>query len=421
MRLYNPFIRILTLLFLATSPLLASAQNKAVDATTLKGKILCGYQGWFRCPGDPANMGWIHWSRNGQKISPASLTFEMWPDMSDYSPAERYPAPGFTYPDGRQAELFSSDNTRTVLRHFEWMQDYNIDGAWLQHFLVDLPGGPSPGRYPSRMRVLGYVRDAARKTGRAWALSYDVSGMPTERIYDAITTDWKRMVDTKTTTDSRYLHDGGKPVVQIWGFYHNNTGNAMTAELANRLIDFFKTPGPYSAYLVGGGDWNWRKNPDPEWRKLYNRFDAYIPWNVGNYTVDAAGIKRASTNTWAEDKQDCEQRGQTWIPVVYPGFSWDNLTQKPAGSTNIPRRRGQFLWEQFHTLAKMHVTSVYVAMFDEVDEGTAIFKVTSTPPVEAHFVGYEGLPSDWYLRLVGEGSRMLQGKRPITPEIPLKP
>jgi hypothetical protein len=41
--------------------------------------------------------------------------------------------------------------------------------------------------------------------------------------------------------------------------------------------------------------------------------------------------------------------------------------------------------------------------------------------VEAHFVGYEGLPSDWYLRLVGEGSRMLQGKRPITPEIPLKP
>ena len=30
----------------------------------LHGEIMCGYQGWFRCPGDPANMGWIHWSCN---------------------------------------------------------------------------------------------------------------------------------------------------------------------------------------------------------------------------------------------------------------------------------------------------------------------------------------------------------------------
>ena len=41
-------------------------------------------------------------------------------------------APGFTYPGGRQAELFNSDNARTVLRHFEWMRDYGIDGAWLR-------------------------------------------------------------------------------------------------------------------------------------------------------------------------------------------------------------------------------------------------------------------------------------------------
>ena len=60
-------------------------------------------------------------------------------------------------------------------------------------------------------------------------------------------------------------------------------------------------------------------------------------------------------------------------------------------------------------------------MFDEVDEGTAIFKVTSAPPTQAHFVGYEGMPSDWYLRLVGEGGRMLRGQRPLSAEIPIKP
>jgi len=137
-----------------------------VDTASLRGKVMCGYQGWFRCPNDAANLGWIHWSRDSQQIAPDLLSFEMWPDMAEYFPMERYRAPGFTYPGGRQAELFSSDYARTVLRHFEWMRDYGIDGAWLQHFLVDLPGGPLASRYPSRLRVLNHVRAAALKTGR---------------------------------------------------------------------------------------------------------------------------------------------------------------------------------------------------------------------------------------------------------------
>ena len=38
-----------------------------VDATTLRHKVLCGYQGWFRCPGDPAGEGWRHWSRDSRR------------------------------------------------------------------------------------------------------------------------------------------------------------------------------------------------------------------------------------------------------------------------------------------------------------------------------------------------------------------
>jgi hypothetical protein len=60
----------------------------------------------------------------------------------------------------------------------------------------------------------------------------------------------------------------------------------------------------------------------------------------------------------------------------------DNLQRKPAGSTLIPRRGGRFLWEQFHELSQLAVDCVYVAMFDEVDEGTAIFKITSSPPAQ---------------------------------------
>lgn len=405
----------------ANEPGTGGIPSAPVDATTIRHKVMCGYQGWFRCPGDASGLGWIHYSRNGKLITPETLVFEMWPDVRELGQDERFPAPGFTLPDGSPAELFSSDNAATVRRHFEWMRDYGIDGAWLQHFLVDLPGEPSANRYASRRRVLGHVATAAEQTGRVWALSFDIAALPTDRIFNALTAEWMRLVDEKITAGPRYLHEGGRPVVQIWGFYFQNQHNLMTAELANRLIDFFKAPGRYSAFLVGGGDWNWRRNPDPAWQKFYRRFDAYCPWNIDNYTNDQDGGKHASMSYWAEDKHECEKAGVFWLPVVYPGFSWNNLQRLPPGTSTIPRRGGQFLWEQFHELSKLGVDSVYVAMFDEVDEGTAIFKVTSSPPTQGRFVSYDGFPSDWYLRLVGQGARLLCEKRPVSAEIPIKP
>ncbi len=391
------------------------ARGEVVDPTTLRGKVMAGYQGWFRCPGDAAGKGWVHWSREGKRIAPETLTFEMWPEMSEFP--ERFAAPGFTHPDGTQAELFSSDSAATVLKHFEWMRDYGIDGAWLQHFVVELPGAPAQSRYASRRRVLDHVRAAAEQTGRVWALTFDMTGMKPERIHEVLTTEWKKLVDEGVTREARYLHEGGRPVVEIFGFYPA----MLSPDVASGLIDFFQAPGPYRAWLVGGGDWNWRRNPDPAWQKIYRRFDAYSPWNIGNLSPTADGTQRATTNYWADDQRECEQHGMRWLPVVYPGFSWDNLKRAPAGSTTVPRRGGQFLWEQFRALSKLGVDSVFVAMFDEVDEATAIFKVTSAPPTQAHFLGYEGLPPDWYLRLVGAGAKLLREKTPIPAELPIQP
>jgi hypothetical protein len=85
--------------------------NQTVDATTLHKKVMCGYQGWFRCPGDGGSQ-WIHWSRSSSQITTNTLTFEMWPDMSEYT--NKYATPGFTYPGGAQAYLFSSQDQQTV-------------------------------------------------------------------------------------------------------------------------------------------------------------------------------------------------------------------------------------------------------------------------------------------------------------------
>ena len=58
---------------------------------------------------------------------------------------------------------------------------------------------------------------------------------------------------------------------------------------------------------------------------------------------------------------------------------------------------------------------IYVAMFDEVDEGTAIFKCTNDVPAmpKDSFVTFEGLNSDHYLRLVGQWTKIMQGNLPI--------
>ena len=68
---------------------------------------------------------------------------------------------------------------------------------------------------------------------------------------------------------------------------------------------------------------------------------------------------------------------------------------------------------------KAGATAVYQAMFDEMDEGTAIFKCTDDPPVgESRFLPLEGLPSDHYLWLTGMGRKLIRGEIDAMEEVP---
>jgi hypothetical protein len=63
--------------------------HPGVDASTLTGKVMCGYQGWFGAQGDGGARGWTHWGgRNG--FRPGSCVIDLWPDVSELAPEERY-------------------------------------------------------------------------------------------------------------------------------------------------------------------------------------------------------------------------------------------------------------------------------------------------------------------------------------------
>jgi hypothetical protein len=106
---------------------------------------------------------------------------------------------------------------------------------------------------------------------------------------------------------------------------------------------------------------------------------------------------------------------------LYPGFRWTNLKGKAAAGATVPRLGGAFFWRQFAEAAALGVDMAYVAMFDEVDEATAVFKVSNAPPTQARFATYEGLPADWYLRLTGEGAKVIRGERKAGAALPIKP
>jgi hypothetical protein len=96
---------------------------------------------------------------------------------------------------------------------------------------------------------------------------------------------------------------------------------------------------------------------------------------------------------------------------------------------DIPRQGGDFMWKQAHHYASdPNIKTIWMAQFDEVDEGTAIFKMTSKTsdlPAEGSWLALDAdgipLPSDWYLRLAGEAQKMLGGMSPLTSDIPISP
>lgn len=378
-----------------------------------KTLVMAGYQGWFSAPGDGADRGWYHYlGRDG--FHPGSTKVDMWPDVSEY---DKIYKTDFKFANDSPAYVFSSYDESSVNTHFRWMREYGIDGVFVQRFVAEIKREKS---YNQLNKVFNSAIHAANINNRAISIMYDLSGMEPgdEQLvlkdidYISSTYDIK-----ERETNTSYLFHNGKPLVAVWGVGFNDKRKYGLKE-SEIIIDALIQKG-FSVLI--GVPTHWRKLEmdcinDTTLHRLIRKCDVVMPWFVGrfnenNFAPYAQLVK--------EDIVWCKENKVDYAPLAFPGFSWLNMAKN---SKPIPRNRGSFYWKQFSSYIGSGAEMLYLAMFDEIDEGTAIFKCATEVPVgPSPFVAIDkDLGSDYYLWLAGQATKMLRKEIPFTEKIPVR-
>jgi hypothetical protein len=386
------------------------------------GKVTVGYQGWFACEGDGAPINsWWHYS-GGATPTPITLSnnIHCWPDMRQFSTGYQT---GFTnFGNGQPARLFSSYDQQTVNTHFGWMAENGIDTAALQRFNpYSGTGFTIGGEGPTRNDMAVKVMNAAQTYGIKFYIMYDVSGWTSNAMVAQIEYDWTNvMVQLQITNSPMYAMQDGKPVVCIWGFGFNDSNHPWDAATCTSVINWFKSQG---CYVVGGVPTWWRtgvSDSRSNFLSAYSAFNMISPWMVGRIG-NTNDVDNFLANPQTGDLAYCNANGIDYQPCVLPG-------------DNGQRAHGDFMWRQFADLIRLGVQGIYISMFDEFNEGNQIActaENASMQPVGSTSLYFalnqDGVPcsSDYYLRLTGDGDKMLKGQialtftRPTVPMLPL--
>ncbi len=372
------------------------------------GKITVGYQGWFGCAGDgaplPAHLAWWHWSNNAA-VTPSGTnkSLKSWPDMREYTSTFQT---GFSnLGNGQPAKLFSSYTQQSVDTHFRWMQENNIDTAALQRF------NPNGDEGPVRDAVATKVRASAETYGRKFYVMYDLGGW--WNMQSEVKADWTNKMSALTASSS-YARQNGKPVVCFWGIAMNDTNHPWTPAVNLDVINWFKSQG---CYVIAGVRRDWR-TADSAYLPVYQALNMISPWMVGAIGGDGiAGVDNAYNTLTVPDQAYCNANGIDYQPCVLPG----DLQQRE-------RIHGDFMWRQFYNMVRAGAQGIYISMFDEYNEGNQIAKTAENASQVPAGSGFYALDedgtvcsSDYYLRLTGDGGRMLKGQMGLTATRPTQP
>ena len=415
-------IRLIAVLVICFCAFQVQAQSDPIPQTdrSVVGKVITGYQGWFNFTNDGTPLNWRHWF--GTSPNPHGTTFEVYPDISEYAESDLAAIPETRQlgplGDGRVAKLFSSYKEGVIDTHVKWMQEYEIDGLALQRFMsytTDNRRGPSD-------TIAVRLARAAVKYDRIFYIMWDMGASNTD--VERLKTDWTHLVnDLKLTDYSSYAHQDGKPVVCIWGVGLDSRTDNPDNWL--EMINWLKSEG---CYVIGGVPRGWRtlnagSHSNAKYTDVYKALDMVSPWWVGVIRMNS--IANHENERLKPDLAYCQANGMEFQPVIFPGFAWSQWKQGSNNAVNdFPRLEGRFAWEQFKRINNAGIKNLYLAMFDEYDEGTNWMKSATDfteIPTGQYFLttsadGY-WLSSDFQLRVAKQISLVTKGKETATSDL----
>ena len=450
-----------------------------------QGLVMAGYQGWHGTPGDGCSHNpeeaWPHYcdvNNHPFVFEPGVLknSIDLWPDITEYPMT--YEADGFTYQDGSQAKVYSSYDESTVNLHFKWMKDYNIDGVFMQRFVSQIT---SPSALDHSDKVLASAMKASNEHARAISVMYDMVGMDGATSADVIINDAaalkaKYNLDDRSKGQRYYLYHNGKPLIGLVSV--GQASAPYTIAQAQAVVDGLQALG-FSIMLGVPAYW---RNPgdgdcvnDSKITNLIKDADIIMPWLVGVYDYDGTTESAVSSfsdyfsdrmedrkiGSFVLSKGDYTQAadyGVEYCPLVYAGFSDQNMH---PDHYVYDRHGGAFYWEQIYKNINKGAKMLYVAMFDEIDEGTAIYKCLRKNEVPSNVsaadyyvvcengvcrrsdtqvsvsgsgnwckkaselnIKFNGIEndqeSDYYLWLTGQASKVLKGQITLTQNKPTR-
>ena len=408
------------------------------DYSDMNNKSVAGYQAWFGVGGK--NDNWQHWSSGNMSQDGSrwpqkdNCSFDYYPDITIYADSVLEQTGFSDMGNGQPALLFPSNTENVVSAHFDLMEKYDIDGVAVQRFI-----SPSLKTIThSDKSTLNLIKQSAERTKRIFYVCYDISSTGLESQWaEIIKFDWVYNIEqnNQLVQSASYATMKDKPIVEIWGtgFIGNHPG---TVQETIELVEFFKQRG---CYVIGGVPTYWRENKNDakgptqanpadreSFEDVYKHYDMISPWMVGRF--DSPEQYASFHKLIEDDLLYCKQYGMQYLPVVFAGFSWSLWNN--GVPNQIPRRGGEFLWQQVKFLSSLNIKQVYFAMFDEYDEGTALLNAATDHteiPSNAWFLtnSADGIwcSSDFYLRLTSDISSRLKYDKPFfdSVQVPYSP
>ena len=208
------------------------------------------------------------------------------------------------------------------------MKQYGIDGVFVQRFGGELFAKTHRDHFT---KVLATCREGANRTGRAFSVMYDLSGLQSGGT-EVIKKDWADLQDRMKITETRaYLKHRGKPLVAVWGMGFNDGRKYTLAECLD-LIHFLHGRG--CSVMIGVPTY-WRTHDrdtadDPVLVEICKSAEVLSPWAVGRVGTPEAAEQYVS-KTVIPDLALCKDRGVDYLPVAFPGFTWHNMNSKRTG------------------------------------------------------------------------------------------